>query len=375
MANILILGGGFGGLIAAEKLARFEGSNHHVTLISRDSNFVFYPDLVRLAFDKCREADVSFDLRETLVEKGIRFIEGEVARVRPESNEVVLAGGEIVGSIHYDYLILALGRRLATERVTGFFEYANHLLTVDAAKKFGEAIRHFSGGRAIIGQCDGARLPTPVYETAFALSRYLREKEIDSQSFITIVSSEQPSYQLGDARIARALRNALDEHNIEYLPDFVISSISPGAIISATGQSVNYRLLMLVPPFTAASASLGTNMLDADGYIKVDPFMRVVNHDRTFAVGDCVSLPGPKLAHMAVHQAEVAAANLILELSGRQSSVTYEHELMMVIDEGGPYSTYVEQDLDSTDQAVVSQGRFWSWAKLIHDRYWQAKHS
>lgn len=375
MANILVLGGGFGGLVAAEQLARSAGHDHQVTVVSRESKFIFYPDLVRLAFGKCSESDVSFDLRETLVHKGIRFIEAEIARVRPESGEVILARGEFVGSLYYDYLIVALGRRLATERVTGFYERADHLLTIEAAQKFGESIRHFRQGRAVIGQCEGARLPTPVYETAFALSRYLRSEAIASQTSITIVSPEKPGYQFGDAKIARALRAALDEHNIAYLPDFSITSISPRTILSAGGQTLNYRLLMLIPPFTAASAIMGTDMLDVDGYIKVDPFMRVVNHDRLFAIGDCVSLVGPKMAHMAVHQAEVAAANIILELSGRPAAVTYDHELMMVIDEGGAYSTYVEQDLDSEEHAIVSQGRFWSWAKLIHDRYWQSKHS
>lgn len=375
MANILILGGGFGGLVAAENLVRTLGRDHQVTVVSRDNKFVFYPDLVRVAFRKCEPADVSFDLRETLVNRRVRFIQGEVARVKPESRSVVVARGEVVGELPYDYLVFALGRRLATERIPGFFECADHLLTVEGALEFGESIRKFERGRAVIGQCAGARLPVPVYETAFALSRYLREKGIREGVPITIISPDSPSYQLGDAEIARALRSALDEHYIEFLPDFVVSAVKPGVIVSTSGQSINYRLLMLLPPFQGASAASGTGVTDDEGYLKVDTYMRVPGCERVYAVGDCVSLGGPKMAHMAVQQAEVAAANIALEVSGGEPSVAYNHELMMVIDEGGAYTIYVERDLDREEHANVSQGRFWSWAKWVHDKYWQAKHS
>lgn len=50
MANVLILGGGFAGVVAAEALAKRLGSEHQITLISRHRDFIFYPSLVKLAF-------------------------------------------------------------------------------------------------------------------------------------------------------------------------------------------------------------------------------------------------------------------------------------------------------------------------------------
>lgn len=67
MANILILGGGFGGVIAAETLARQIPKEHQITLVSRSPKFIFYPELVRLAFGKCEPDDISFDLREAML--------------------------------------------------------------------------------------------------------------------------------------------------------------------------------------------------------------------------------------------------------------------------------------------------------------------
>ena len=131
MARVLILGGGFGGVVAAEHLAEQLSDDHQITLVSRSRQFVFYPALVRLAFGKCHPADVSFDLRQTMLNRKVNFIGAEVARIDPFERIVTIAHGEVEGMLGYDYLIFALGRRLATERIPGFYEHAHHLLNVN----------------------------------------------------------------------------------------------------------------------------------------------------------------------------------------------------------------------------------------------------
>ena len=73
MAKVLILGGGFGGVVAAKRLAEQLGDEHQITLVSRSRNFVFYPALVRLAFGKCQPEDVSFDLRNAMLDQPSEF--------------------------------------------------------------------------------------------------------------------------------------------------------------------------------------------------------------------------------------------------------------------------------------------------------------
>ena len=375
MANILILGGGFGGVVATESLARQLPKEHQITLVSRSSKFIFYPELVRLAFGKCDPDDISFDLREAMLDRRVRFIQAEVARIKPESRRVVLAHGEVDGELPYDYLILALGRRLATERITGFFEHSQHLLTLEGALKFGEAVRNFHEGRAIIGQCRDARLPVPVYETAFALARRLEERGERERVRITIVSPDPPGLQFGDGDVARALRTALDDHDIEYLPDFPIEKVTPGSVLTGNGHAMNYGLLMLLPSFSGPAPVIGLGITDDEGYIGVDWAMRVQGVERMYAVGDCVNFSGPKMGHMAVHQAEVAAANVALEIAGLDPLASYNHEMMLVIDEGGGDTIYLHKGLWDNEPAIVRQGRFWSWAKQVHDKYWLTTHS
>jgi sulfide:quinone oxidoreductase len=368
MANVLILGGGFGGVIAAESLARQLSKEHQITLVSRSSKFIFYPELVRLAFGKCNPQDISFDLREAMLDRRVRFIEAEVARIKLEKRSVVLAHGDVEGELPYDYLVFALGRRLATERITGFYEYSHNLLTLEGALNFGEALRGFHGGRAVIGQCPEARLPVPVYETAEERGERDRVK-------ITVVSPDAVELEFGDADVGSALRRALNEHNIEYLPDFPISTVTPGALTTSNGHAINHSLLMLLPPFRGPGAVRGLGITDEEGYIGVDWAMRVQGAEGMYAVGDCVNFSGPKMGHMAVHQAEVAAANVALEIAGFDPVSAYVHEMMLVIDEGGGDTIYLHKGLWDDEPAIVRQGRFWSWAKRIHDKYWLTKHS
>src|ERR1044072_935126 len=143
MAKVLVLGGGFGGVVAAQRLAEQLCDEHQIKLGSRSQQFVFYPALVRLAFRKYEKEDVSFDLRETMLSRRVNFVEAEVAHIDPFEQKITIAHGEVEGHLPYDYLIFALGRRLATEKITGFFEHAHHLLNVDKAIKFQKAIEHF----------------------------------------------------------------------------------------------------------------------------------------------------------------------------------------------------------------------------------------
>jgi sulfide:quinone oxidoreductase len=375
MAKVLVLGGGFGGVVAAERLAEQLGDEHQITLVSRSRQFVFYPALVKLAFGKCDKKDVSFDLRGTMLNRRINFIEAEVAHIDPFERKVSIAHGQVEGKLPYDYIIFALGRRLATERITGFFEYAHHLLNVDKAIQFGKAVKEFQGGRVVLGQCLGARLPVPVYESAFALARMLEANGNRGSTAITVVTPDSLEAELGDAAAAAAIKRSLDSHQIELVSYFRIHSLTKNSALTNTGEALSFNLLMLIPSFRGSSAAMYMGVTDPEGYIQVDWNMRVIGHERMFAAGDCVNFAGPKMAHMAVRQAEVAAANLAAAIEGHDPISHYSHEMRLVIDELGSNSLYLHKELWTDEPATVRQGRFWSWAKHAQKKFWEATYS
>lgn len=375
MAKILILGGGFGGVVAAERLAEQLGNDHQITLVSRSRRFVFYPALVKLAFGKCSTKDISFDLRHAMLDRRVNFIEAEVARIDPFERKVTIAHGEVEGKLPYDYLVFALGRRLATERITGFYEHAHHLLNIDKAIQFGKAVSYFHEGHAVIGQCEGTRLPVPVYETAFALARYLEDKGERDRVKITVVGPGEFGAELGDYETAIRLEKTLLAHRIEIVSNFPISSVTANSVLTKNGETINHDLLMLLPPFRGSSAASYVGVTDEEGYINVDPSMRVIGQERMYAVGDCVKFDGPKLGHLATRQGEVAATNVAAEIEGNEPVAHYAHEIKLVIDEAGPNSLYLQKNLWQDAPGVIKQGRLWSWAKRAQKEYWQLLHA
>jgi sulfide:quinone oxidoreductase len=366
MANVLVLGGGFGGVVAAEELAKRIGPEHQITLVSRHREFTFFPSLVRLAFGRCQMEDVFYDLRHAMRARQIGFVQAEVIRPDPDERYVVVTQGKVESKLPYDYLVFALGRRLATQSVPGFCSHAHHLLTVVAALKFGEALKNFHPGHAVIGYCHDARLTVPVYETAFALDQLLKERGGRDRVKITVVSPEAPGGQVGGAEVAPPLQTALNEHGIEFLPDFPINLVTAKEVWTGTRQRMAYDLLMLVPPFEGPGEAMYTGITDPNNYVRVDRHLRVSGADRMYAAGDAVNFLGPKMGHMAVLQGEVAAANLAAEIAGRAPVVRYDHELMMVIDEGGKDSIYLRKKLWDQRAASLKQGRFWGWSQQVH---------
>jgi sulfide:quinone oxidoreductase len=374
MAKVLVLGGGFGGVVAAERLAEQLGAEHQITLVSRSRYFVFYPSLVKLAFGKCETKDVSFDLRNAMLDRRVNFIEAEVARIDPLERKVAIAHGEVEGNLPYDYLVFALGRRLATEHISGFYEHAHHLLNLDKALKFGKALANFHEGHAVIGQCEGTRLPIPIYETALALSRLLEERGERERVQITVVSPYELGAEFEDRKAAAALEKTFAAQQIQFVSNFPVEVVTQNSVATKSGRTIDHDLLMLLPPFRGSSAASYAGMTNSDGYINVDLTMRVLGQERIYAAGDCVNFSGPKMGHMATRQAEVVARNLAAEIAGREPVARYAHELKLVIDEGGSDSIYVQKYIGTERPATIKHGRFWSLAKRAKKQFWEFSH-
>jgi sulfide:quinone oxidoreductase len=153
-----------------------------------------------------------------------------------------------------------------------------------------------------------------------------------------------------------------------------LERIDEHRLIASDAREIDYDLTMLLPAFSGAPAISRLGITNEDGYLNVDSKLKVTGAERMYAVGDCVNLPGPKLGHMAVRQATVAAANLAAEIEGKEPLVHYNHEAKMVIDATDGDTIYFHKDLASDETATIHQGRFWRWAKQVQERYWEARH-
>ncbi|NNE99504.1 MAG: FAD-dependent oxidoreductase [Pyrinomonadaceae bacterium] len=374
MKNILILGGGFGGLVTAENLVKELGDEVQITLVSPQRTFTFYPALVRLAFRQLDLEEVTFDLEKKLNELNVRFIEGEVLHLKPSLHRVQIAGKEFNGDLSYDYLVIAMGRRLATEKMYGFFDHAHHLLGVSAAQKFGKAVDAFSEGDIVVGLSPDAYLPVPVCETAFTLATRFRDEIADEKISITAVFPETIDKAFGGAELSKELTAAFEKHNISVKEEFSLRMISKNEIRSKDDETISFDLLMLLPPFRGQARLSENRITDELNFVNVDQHMRVEGMNNAYAVGDIVSFEGPKLAHIAIGHATIAAENLALEIRGEEPTAVYYHEIASIIDQGGADSIYLHYGMWDASVYRLKTGTMWSLVKRVHDKLWRKKH-
>lgn len=374
--KILILGGGFAAVAAAETFVRAGCPKAEVTLVSTNRDLTFYPALVPYVFGDfglVRE-DLTFDLASKLKQNGIRFVEGEVLSIDPVHRMVELTGEDVEGGIHYDHLVIALGRRLATENVPGFFEYSHHLLGIDAAERFGKALWKFTGGAIVVGLSPGAFLPIPVCESALALAKRFKDKIADGSVSVTAVFPQALDDAFLGANLFRNLKSAFSEHRIELVEHFPVASIGRNSITSQEQKDLSFDLLMLVPPFRGQAAlDRLENAVDARGFLRVDDSMKVEGFDRIYAAGDIVSLPGPRFGYMAIRQGRVAATNVLDAIDPAIEPLTYEHKIAWAIGEKYTDPIYFHYGFwdDSLDD--FDENSFFGMARPLRAKYGKIK--
>src|SRR5476649_2791719 len=104
MLQVVIVGGGFGGLNAARALA---GADVRVTLLDRHNYHLFQPLLYQVATASLSPGDVASPIRWILRhQENVEVLLAEARAIDPAGRRVMIDGGE---SISYDYLVLAAG--------------------------------------------------------------------------------------------------------------------------------------------------------------------------------------------------------------------------------------------------------------------------
>ena len=142
MTRVLVLGGGSGGLVAANKVKRLLGKEVEVTLVDRNTHHEFMPAYPWVAFGM-REPEAIRRPLANLEKRGIRYLQATVEALDPERNRVKTTAGEL----SYDYLIVSLG----AEALPSPAQDGHAPWSLEGALKLREALRTFKGGKVVVG--------------------------------------------------------------------------------------------------------------------------------------------------------------------------------------------------------------------------------
>jgi sulfide:quinone oxidoreductase len=281
--NVVILGGGSGGLATAGRLKELLGDKVNITIIDRESTFVMGFSLLRIMTGEKTEEEVGVP-KEKISQKGIKFVNSEVNEIDTTTEKSVVKTGQ--GEFVYDYLVVALGAEFAPEKVPGF-ESAFHMYTLEDAKKLRDALSSFRGGSLrLIVSSTPFKCPAAPYEAAMLIDDYLRRKGLRDKSDIQVFTPEPLPMPVAGPDVGNAVVSMLSEKGIGFHNNTKVSLIEGASkqIVFENGLREKYDLLIAVPPHTSPKVVKESGLADASGWVPVDPKKMQTKHDKVYAI-------------------------------------------------------------------------------------------
>ncbi len=368
-SKVLIIGGGDGGTILANRLVRKVPDRVEVEVIDRSDLHWYQPGFLFVAVGEAEKEDITRP-RRRLYRKRVRFTKGEVERIDLDDRKVRLKGGE---ERTYDYLVIATGSTLNYEEIPGFKEAVNHMWTFDDAKKLFNRLMGFKGGKLVVG-VGGLTYKCPVapLEIAFLADEFLRIRGVREKTEIKYVSPLERPYP--PRLLSKVMVENMEERGIEPVTYFTVDEIDPERkeVRSMEGDSLKYDLLILTPPHRGADVVIKSGIGDDEGWIPVDRyFLNVKGYDDAYAVGDATALPTPKTGVVAHFQASTVADNIAYEIMGESKRVMFDGQSFCLIEMGRGVASAQVSNYYYKDAPGLIPSRVLHLAKLAMNRiYW-----
>jgi sulfide:quinone oxidoreductase len=351
MKRVVVVGAGSGGTLTANLLARGLKRRIHrgevsVDLIGDSTQHVFQPGFLDVAFKGFPPSGLMRP-EAGLVAKDVTFRNEAATKIDLEERAVTLAGEAKLG---YDYLVMATGAVADRGILPGLKEasFNFHTGPEDSAKTW-EALQKFKSGKIVVAIAGVPhKCPPSPNEATFMVDEFYRKKGLRDKVEISFVTPYPRPYPA--EALSKVIAPMYEERGITVVPFFNAESVDPAAhkMYSLEGDSVDYDLLIAVPPHRGTDVIRDSGIGDEDGWIPADKgTMRVKGHDDAFAIGDATSIPISKSGVVAHLQSPVVTENILLGLAGSSESMQYNGRINCPMEVGRHRAMFVSATFTS----------------------------
>ena len=333
--NVVIIGGGFGGLWAAKALAN---QPVDVTLIDRKNHHVFQPLLYQVATAVLSPGEIAHPIRRILHHaKNIEVILGEVVGFDTPNSTVRLDDNS---EVKFDYLIVAAGARHAYFGHDDWEVSAPGLKTLEDAVEIrrrvllafelAERDQYLKGSHDPLNFVVVGGGPTGV-ELAGAIADIARQalakdfKAIDTRK-AKVVLFEGSDRVLGTFAkdLSESAKSQLESLGVEVRLNSFVSDIAPGKV-KVGDEWIECEVVLWATGVAASPIGklLGAE-IDKAGRVFVEPDLSIPGHRNIFVIGDMASLkqengePVPGLSPAAMQMGTTTARNILTEIKGKE---------------------------------------------------------
>jgi sulfide:quinone oxidoreductase len=325
MANVLVLGGGFGGAQAAIAARRQLDDGHRITVVDRaEQSFLCGANPLIVVGERPREG-VSRPL-STLAEHGVEVVSDEIVAID-------LQGRTVDTSRHvlaFDFLVVALGAVYDLEAVPGssaahsFYDHAGSVL-------LSEAVERFEGGTVVIGIAGAPyKCPPAPLETALLLEWHFRRRGVTAE--IGLYIPEPAPLAVAGPETAKRVGELMSSRGVGLHTQTTVTGVEDSGrqVHFSDGSSLDADLTIVVPAHRAPPAVVESGLTQGKPWVSVDPeTLETSAAAGVFAVGDVNSIPIggdrglPKAGVFASAQGRQAAAVISSRILGTSPPAPY----------------------------------------------------
>jgi sulfide:quinone oxidoreductase len=384
--TILILGGGIGGLIAANELQRLlpASGGHRIVLVERNTRHAFAPSFLWVMTGDRQPAQITRDVRQ-LVRPGIEVVAAEVQAIDVSQRRVQTSAQ----ALSYDYLIIALGAELAPDAIPGLSEGAHTYYTLDGAEKLRDALHSFGGGTiAVVISALPYKCPGAPHEGAMLIADALRRRGLRDKVKVHLFTPEPLPMPVAGPALGEAVKQMLAQKGVEFHPTHKLATVEATThelAFEGKDSRFKYDLLVAIPPHRGPRVVRDAGLTNEAGWIPVDRSTLHTQHDNVFALGDVTTIPIPgrwkpevplmlpKAGVFAHAQAEVVARRIATEISGVGMPEEFPGFGYCMLEAGESVAGFAFGNFFGEPAPQVElrhSGNTWHWGKVLFEQWW-----
>ncbi len=344
--TIAVLGGGMGGLAAAQHFRTLLPAENHVIVVEKESSFYMCTFNMRLLAGELKTRTERERPLSGLARKGIEWVQGEVLELDPKTRRVRTSNG----TLEPDIIVIALGAEKSGSAIPGFAESAHNLYESDGALRLHKAVGEFDKGRAVVLV---SRLPfscpAAPCEAAFLMDAAFRKRGIREKVEVAIYTPEPRPFPSAGPEMSSSVLRMLKERDIQFFPQHKVQKIDIGSRkVVFEGDEASFDLLAGIPCHAVPRVVREAGLTDETGWIPVDLTTLETRYPGVYALGDVTSIRQPNPTGMflpkawvfADEQARVIAKNVAARVKGEEATARFDGKGFCYLEIGDGQAAY-----------------------------------
>ncbi len=351
--HVVILGGGFGGLAAANEL-RNSLSSSQVKITVIDKKDWFMVGFAKLwIINGTRTFENSIGSLNELSKKEINFIKEEILEINFQNKNIKTKSQNIT----FDFLIISTGVVLAPQKIPGLVENGFNLY--DQLLKIRDKLESIESGKIAISIMGMPyKCPPAPFEASLLIDSMLRKRGVRDSVQIDFYSPAPITLPAAGPEVSKKILELVNSEKITFHNSCKIKSVESKKLIFENSEA-DFDILLAIPPHIAPKIIYDSGLAKEPGFIPIDRDCKTP-FENIFAIGDVTvlavgeKLAVPKAGIFAEGEGITVAKKIISIIQLKEETVLFDGKGGCFIESGKDTASILEVDMFTNSKPSTS---------------------